>query len=107
MYTSFQLSHKQYMHKAVKCTILCQGAEPRHTVVVLSVCLPCISRHSLKIKRCNLQHKKKLTFEQFCIERISILNLRSRDLLTSESMAVAGDLDSSEDKTVYSWLPYN
>ena len=32
------------------------------------------------------------TFEQVCIERILILNLRSRDLLTSESMAVAGDL---------------
>ena len=48
-----------------------------------------------------------LTFEQVCIERISILNLRSRDLLTSESMAVAGDLDSSEDKSVYSWPPYN
>ena len=43
--------------------------EPRHTVIVLSV------------------HSK-----QVCIERILILNLRSRDLLTSESMAVAGDL---------------
>ena len=43
-----------------------------------------ISRH--------LQHKQKLTFEQVCIERTLILNIRSRDLLTSESMAVAGDL---------------
>ena len=74
-------------------------------VVCPSVCPPRISRHSLKTKRWNLQHKQKLTLEQVCIERISILSLRSRDLLTSESMAVAGDLDSSEDKTVYSWLP--
>ena len=75
--------------------------------VRLSVCPPRISRHSLKTKHWNLQHKQKLTFEQVCIERISILNLCSRDLLTSELMAVAGDLDSSEDKSVYSWLPYN
>ena len=61
-------------------------------VVCHSVCPPRISCHSLKTKRCNLQHKQKLTFEQVCIERISILNLCSRDLLTSESMAVAGDL---------------
>ena len=46
--------------------------------------------------------------QQYWIERISMLKLSSRarrDLLTS--MAVAGDLDSSEDKSVYSWLPYN
>ena len=93
--------------------LLCRGAEPRHTVVVLSVILSVclstrISRHSLKTKRWNLQHKQKLIFDQVWIGRISILKLSSwarRDLLTS--MAVAGDLDSSEDKTVHRWLPYN
>ena len=39
-----------------------------------------------------MQHKQKLIYEQVCIERILILNLRSRDSLTSESMAVASDL---------------
>ena len=35
----------------------------------------------------------------------SVSSRARRDLLTS--MAVAGDLDSSEDKTVHRWLPYN
>ena len=60
-----------------------------------SVCPQRISRHSLKTKRWNLQHKQKLIFDHVWIERISVLNLSSRarrDLLTL--MAVAGDLDS-------------
>ena len=76
--------------------------------VCQSFCPLRISRHSLKTKRWNLQNKQKLIFDQVWIERISVLKLSSRarrDLLTS--MAVAGDLDSSEDKAVHRWLPYN
>ena len=70
---------------------------PRHQHLwcYFSVCPLRISRHSLKTKRWNLQHKQKLIFDQVWIERISVLKLSSRarrDLLTS--MAVAGDLDS-------------
>ena len=46
--------------------------------VCLSVCPPRISRHSLKTKRWNLQHKQKLIFDQVWIERISVLKLSSR-----------------------------
>ena len=58
-------------------------------VVCLSVCHR-ISRHSLKTKCWNLQHKQI----NIRAERILILNLGSHDLLTSESMhmAIAGDL---------------
>ena len=81
-----------------------------------SVYLPRISRHSLKTKCWNLQHKqieiniwtglywKKFDFKSsFTYDYLRVNGCT----ITSESMAVAGDLDSSEDKTVYSWLPYN
>ena len=77
-----------YCNRAV-----CQSVSPSFTS---------ISRRSLKTKRQNKQHKQNSIFTRiFC--RSLVLKLRSRvmasDLLTV--IAIAGNLDFSEDKTAH------
>ena len=72
----------------------------RHTVIVLSV--TSISHHSLKTKRCNKQYKQISIFARICIEKLSSRSFVCElwhDLLTL--IAVAGNLDFSEDKTAH------
>ena len=83
-------------------------ANPRLLPGLCRLCLSftSISRRSLKTKRWNKQYKLISMFARICIDRTFVQRLVRelwRDLLTL--IAVAGDLDFSEDKTAHTWLP--
>ena len=84
----------------------------RHTVIVLSVdhsvCLSftSISRRSLKTKRWNKQHKQVSIFARICtVLKIWFWSLVRKSWIYTRFVALAGDLDFSEDKSADIGLP--